>query len=121
MSNKEKTTNFIGNGSTFLKYLCFLVSGRLLALAVAHGINLPVDQYTLAEFLGYVLGIIGATIDAKYHNNINWNLIKSILGFSDISNEESQELASEITFADTGKYPEDNIEDLLDSGDDDDT
>lgn len=74
-----KNTNFIGNGSTFVKYFCFLLSGKIFALAIAHGINIPVDQYTFAELLGYIIGFIGATIDAKYHNNIQWDSIKRFL------------------------------------------
>ena len=76
--SKEKETNFIGNGSTFVKYICFLIAGRILMISIAHGVDLPIDQYSLAELLGYILGFIGATIDAKYHNNINWNYFKEI-------------------------------------------
>lgn len=84
--SKERETNFIGNGSTFVKYICFLSSGRILMMAIAHGIDLPIDQYTLAELLGYILGFIGATIDAKYHNNINWNYFKEF--FSRFNSQE---------------------------------
>lgn len=77
--SKEYETNYIGNGSTFIKYIAFLIAGRVIAIGIAHGINLPIDQYTLAELIGYILGFIGATIDAKYHNNINWNWFKKIL------------------------------------------
>lgn len=87
MSNE---TNFVGNGSTFVKYICFLLSGRILALAIAHGINLPIDQYALAELFGYIIGFIGATIDAKYHNNINWNYFKQLIGLN-VSLEDEED------------------------------
>ena len=71
--------NIVGNGSTLIKYICFLIAGRLIAVAIAHGISIPVDQYTLAELIGYVIGFIGATIDARYPNSINWKRIQNIL------------------------------------------
>ena len=91
MSN-ETETNFIGNGSTFVKYLCFLLSGRIFALAIAHGINLPIDQYTLAEVFGYIIGFIGATIDAKYHNNIPWNWFKQLIGLNTSLEDEENDI-----------------------------
>lgn len=108
MSNE---TNFIGNGSTFVKYICFLLSGRILALAIAHGINLPIDQYALAELFGYIMGFIGATIDAKYHNNISWQVLNKILGFNQSAQVQDavQSELDEITFGDTGKYSENSI------------
>jgi hypothetical protein len=89
--SKEKSTNFIGNGSTFIKYICFLIAGRIIMLSVAQGIDLPIDQYTLAELLGYILGFIGATIDAKYHNNINWQYFKKFFNNIDEVEEDHQE------------------------------
>lgn len=107
----DNKTNFIGNGSTFIKYLAFLIAGKVVAIAVAHGINLPIGQYVLAEIIGYILGIIGATIDAKYHNNINWQVLNKILGFNQSAQVQDavQSEFDEITFADTGKYPENSI------------
>jgi len=78
MSKENRETNFIGNGSTLIKYIAFLIAGRIIAISVAQGINLPIDQYTLAELLGCIAGFIVATIDAKYPNNINWQRIKNI-------------------------------------------
>jgi len=92
MSKRE--TNFIGNGSTFVKYICFLIAGRIIMLSVAQGIDLPIDQYTLAELLGYILGFIGATIDAKYHNNINWQYFKQL--FNKVSDDFEDEPEEEI-------------------------
>ena len=83
--------NYIGNGSTIVKYLCFLIAGRIVALSVAHGIQLPVDTYELAEFLGYILGFVGATIDARYKNNLKWNYLKKLINTTIKTSQTSDE------------------------------
>ena len=113
MSKRE--TNFIGNSTTIIKYILVMLATKTITVATAHGIQLPVDAQILAEIFGWTLGFIIATIDAKYPNNI----FNTILEFGIITTDENE---NNITFADTGKYPEDNIENQLikDSGDGDD-
>lgn len=76
---KETTNNnhnIIGNGSTILKYILIMIATKIIAVALANGINLPLTAVELAEILGYLLGFIIATIDAKYPNNIFHNVIE---------------------------------------------
>lgn len=71
--------NILGNGSTIIKYILIMIATRTLAIAAAHGINLPVNATELAEIFGYIIGFIIATIDAKYPNNIFNSLIEVIV------------------------------------------
>lgn len=89
--SKEISTenNFIGNGSTVLKYILVIIATRALALAAAHGINLPMTETQLAEILACILGFIFATIDAKHPNNIFNNIWK--LGIAKISETEVED------------------------------
>ena len=64
--------NYIGNGSTIIKFIITTLSGWLLAQLAAHGLNLPIDAQTLAEVLGAIIGFIFAYIDAKYPNTFKW-------------------------------------------------
>lgn len=71
--------NIIGNGSTIVKYILIIIATRVLALAAAHGLNLPVTATELAEIFGVIIGFIIATIDAKYPNNIFNDILEVII------------------------------------------
>lgn len=81
--------NYLGNGSTIVKYFLVIVATRTLAIAAAHGVNLPLTETQLAEILGIILGFVIATIDAKYPNNI-FNTIFN-LGILKVSEDEVPE------------------------------
>ena len=81
--------NYLGNGSTIVKYFLVIVATRTLAIAAAHGVNLPITETQLAEILGIILGFVIATIDAKYPNNI-FNTIFN-LGILKVSEDETPE------------------------------
>lgn len=81
--------NYLGNGSTIVKYILIMIATRALTLAAAHGINLPITETQLAEILGVLLGFVIATIDAKYPNNI-FNTIFN-LGILKVSEDETPE------------------------------
>lgn len=76
MSNER---NIIGNGSTIVKYILIIIATRVLTLAAAHGLNLPVTATELAEIFGVILGFIIATIDAKYPNSIFNHIFEVII------------------------------------------
>ena len=109
MSQKIQKTNFIGNGSTIVKYILVMIATKTIAVAAAHGYNLPVNEIQLAEILGYILGFIIATIDAKWPNNIFNNIWE--LGIAKITEENKP--SEEINFNDTELYPEDNIDEAM--------
>ena len=71
--------NIIGNGSTIVKYILIIIATRVLALAAAHGLNLPVTATELAESFGVIIGFVIATIDAKYPNNIFNDILEVII------------------------------------------
>ena len=71
--------NIIGNGSTIVKYILIIIATRVLALAAAHGLNLPVTATELAEIFGVIIGFVIATIDAKYPNNIFNDILEVII------------------------------------------
>lgn len=81
--------NYLGNGSTIVKYFLVIVATRTLAIAAAHGVNLPITETQLAEILGIILGFVIATIDAKFPNNI-FNTIFN-LGILKVSEDETPE------------------------------
>ena len=88
MSEKYSETNVIGNGSTIVKYILVMIATKTIAVAAAHGYNLPVDAVQLAEILGYILGFIIATIDAKWPNSIFNNIWE--LGIAKITEDEEE-------------------------------
>ena len=104
--SKYTEKNIIGNGSTIVKYILVMIATKTLAVAAAHGYNLPVDATQLAEILGYIIGFIIATIDAKWPNNIFNNIWE--LGIAKITEDKP-----DVTFADTELYPEDNIDETM--------
>ena len=79
--------NYIGNISTIIKFISMTIAGWLIAELVAHGINLPIDEVTLSQYIGMVIGFIIAYIDAKHPNSFDWlgngNLVDlgTILGY----------------------------------------
>lgn len=68
----EENTNFIGNVSTIIKFIAMTLAGYLLGLAASYGLNLPIDQATLAQLIGTILLFIFAYIDAKNPNSFKW-------------------------------------------------
>ncbi len=104
--SKYTEKNILGNGSTIVKYILVMIATKTIAVAAAHGYNLPVDAVQLAEILGYILGFLIATIDAKWPNNIFNNIWE--LGIAKITEDEP-----DVNFADTELYPEDNIDETM--------
>ena len=64
--------NYIGNGSTIIKFLATAIAGWAISLAIANGFDLGVDQQTLAEILGIFIGLGFGYIDAKFPNTFNF-------------------------------------------------
>ena len=87
--------NVIGNSSTIIKYILVMIATRTLALAAAHGLNLPVSATELAEIFGYMIGFIIATIDAKYPNNIFNHLIEVIIHNETTDEDVEEDLPGE--------------------------
>ena len=65
-------TNYIGNTSTIIKFISSTIAGYSVAYFVSKGINLPIDSATLAEWIGIIIGLIIAYIDAKYPNTFGF-------------------------------------------------
>ena len=75
MTNK----NYLGNGTTVGKFLLIMIAGRVILMAAAYGINLPVSDVELAGYIGILLGFIYSVLDSYFKNNYKWNTVTKIL------------------------------------------
>ena len=64
--------NYIGNGSTIIKFIALTIAGWTLSTLAAKGYDLGIDVTTLASVIGAFIGLIIAYIDAKYPNTFRW-------------------------------------------------
>ena len=62
----------IGNTTTIGKFILITFAGWIISLAAAKGLNLPVDAATLAQIIGFILGLAYSYLDAKYPNTFSW-------------------------------------------------
>ena len=58
----------IGNMTTIVNTIVLAVAGLIIGVLSANGINLPIDQTSLAGVLGVIVFTIFGIINAKYHN-----------------------------------------------------
>ena len=64
--------NYKGNLTTMIKLVSMPIAGYAIALFVAYGINIPVDQATLAEIIAAILFLGVGFMDAKFPNTFQW-------------------------------------------------
>ena len=58
----------IGNMTTIVNTIVLAVAGLIIGVLSANGINLPIDQTSLAGVLGVIVFTIFGIINAKFHN-----------------------------------------------------
>ena len=63
-----KNNNYIGNITTIVKYICMVIAGYALGLAISYGLNLPVSQEQLSEIIFAIIVFIIGYLDSKYPN-----------------------------------------------------
>lgn len=62
-------SNYTGNISTIVKYVSMMIGGYTISLLASKGLNLPIDETMLSQFIGAIIGLILAHIDATHPNN----------------------------------------------------
>ena len=90
----------IGNTTTIGKFLLIAFAGWIISLTASKGLNLPVDAATLAQILGFILGLAYSYLDAKYPNTFSWlgNAMNKTI------NDDETILNPEYTLPDDGGY-----------------
>ena len=73
------TRNYIGNGTTVGKFLLIMIAGRVILMAAAYGINLPISDVELAGYLGILLGFLYSVLDSYFKNNYQWTYVTKII------------------------------------------
>ena len=64
--------NIKGNFTTILKYICMIIAGWAIGIAVSNGLNLPITEEQLTEIIFVIiLGFIGY-LDSKYPNTFSF-------------------------------------------------
>lgn len=58
----------IGNITTIIKAFSMLIAGWTIGKLAAFGLNLPVTESELSEFIGAIILLVLAYFDAKYPN-----------------------------------------------------
>ena len=64
--------NLKGNLTTVIKLISMPIAGYAIGLFISYGINIPVDQATLAEIIAAILFLGVGFMDAKFPNTFNW-------------------------------------------------
>ena len=80
--------NYLGNGTTIGKFILIMIAGRTLAILTAQGINLPINDYELAGWLGIIAGFIYSILDSYFKNNLKWKHVKALLDIFSTPTEE---------------------------------
>ena len=60
--------NITGNITTLIKYICMIIAGWTIGIAVSHGLNLPITEAQLSEIIFMIITAILAYLDSKYPN-----------------------------------------------------
>ena len=60
--------DYLGNITTIIKALSMIIAGWTIGRLAAYGLNLPVSEAELSEFIGSIILLILAWLDAKYPN-----------------------------------------------------
>lgn len=81
--------NVMGNLTTLLKYICMIIAGWAIGIAVSHGLQLPITEAQLSEIIFMVLVAFIGYLDSKYPNTFSF-LGNSRGGEEDV--RESQKL-----------------------------
>lgn len=64
--------NLTGNITTLIKYICTIIAGWAIGIAVAHGLNLPITEAQLSEIIFMIVGAIIGYLDSKYPNSFGF-------------------------------------------------
>lgn len=82
--------NVIGNITTIIKYICMVIAGWVIGIAVAHGLNLPITEAQLSEIIFVIIMAFIGYIDSKYPNTFAFlgNTQEPITGQDRVLNPE---------------------------------
>lgn len=64
--------NITGNLTTLIKYVCMVIAGWAIGIAVSHGLNLPITEAQLSEILFMIIMFIFGYLDSKYPNTFGF-------------------------------------------------
>lgn len=64
--------NITGNLTTLIKYVCMVIAGWAIGIAVSHGLNLPITEAQLSEILFMIIMFILGYLDSKYPNTFGF-------------------------------------------------
>ena len=60
--------NITRNVTTIIKYICTIIAGWTIGIAISHGLNLPITEAQLSEIIFMIIGAIIGYLDSKYPN-----------------------------------------------------
>lgn len=64
--------NITGNVTTIIKYICTIIAGWTIGIAISHGLNLPITEAQLSEIIFMIIGAIIGYLDSKYPNTFSF-------------------------------------------------
>ena len=64
--------NITGNVTTIIKYICTIIAGWTIGIAISHGLNLPITEAQLSEILFTIIVFIIGYLDSKYPNTFGF-------------------------------------------------
>lgn len=104
--------NYLGNGTTIGKFLLIMIAGRTIAILAAQGIQLPINDYELAGYIGIIAGFLYSILDSYYKNNLKWTRVKSILNiFNEQTNEEIIDIDPASEYETLNEYTTGDVDD----------
>lgn len=86
---KEKSKIIIGNVTTIITTISFMIGGLILGVLTAHGLNIPISESGLAGVIGLIITTAFAYINAKYHCTFfNEDTDEIIINLDNLTDEE---------------------------------
>lgn len=64
--------NVMGNLTTLLKYICMIIAGWAIGIAVSNGLQLPITEAQLSEIIFMILVAFIGYLDSKYPNTFSF-------------------------------------------------
>ncbi len=111
-SSPMTNNNYLGNGTTIGKFLLIMIAGRTIAILAAQGIQLPINDYELAGYIGIIAGFLYSILDSYYKNNLKWTRVKSILNiFNEQTNEEIIDIDPASEYETLNEYTTGDVDD----------
>lgn len=64
--------NIKGNLTTILKYICMIIAGWTIGIAVSNGLKLPITESQLSEIIFVIILAFIGYLDSKYPNTFSF-------------------------------------------------